>query len=216
MDRGKGTGVLYYIRNYIQYHRRKDLESPGLEAICIETFIVKPILLCFVYRPPDSSAYSDSVFIVKLQEMLQLTTIENKETILAGDLNCKYLVPNDLKEIKDVLQINGFNQLIQSLTRKTKNTKTLIDVFATTDKTKISKILVHANSFSYHVMISQKLLEICTSKSFLRSQSYLEIFENTKKEAFRYELQNIDGAEVLLAENLTRVYMHAGIYSSKS
>ena len=43
--------------------------------------------------------------------MLQLTTIENKETTLAGDMNCNYLVPKDHKQSKDVLQINGFKQL---------------------------------------------------------------------------------------------------------
>eukprot|EP00794_Sanderia_malayensis_P020900 gene20900-22951_t len=187
------------IRNDIQYHRRRDLESPGLEAIFIEIFIVKSrsILLCFAYRPPDNSAYNDRNFAAKFQEMLELATSENKETILAGDLNCNYLVPNDHKEIKDALRIKGFKQLIQSPTRTTRKTKTLIDIIATMDKTKICNSIVHANSFSDHDLsgIVRKMHVRKFPSKIILSQD----FSNYNKQAFKEDLQNVDWAEVFQA-----------------
>ena len=132
-DRGKGHygggGVLYYICDDIHYHRRRDLESRGIEAIIIKIFIVKSksILQCFPFRPPNNSAYSDRNFNVKYHEMLELVVGKNIETILASDLNCNYLVPND-DEIRDGMLINGLKHLIHSPTMTTRKTKTLIDI----------------------------------------------------------------------------------------
>ena len=55
--RGSGGGICAYIRYDLSWHRRPDLESDKIEAIWIEIFIPKsrPILICFMYRPPDTS-----------------------------------------------------------------------------------------------------------------------------------------------------------------
>ena len=82
--------------------------------------------------------------------MIETATCENKEILLAGDLNCNYLVPNYHKEIKDIIRINGLKQLIELPTRITKRTKTLIDIIATTDKTRFLASIVFPNSFSDH------------------------------------------------------------------
>ena len=46
--------------------------------------------------------------------------------------------------------IDGLQQIIKSLTRITKTTKALIDIIATTDKTKIAAYIVHPNAISEH------------------------------------------------------------------
>ena len=60
--------------------------------------------------------------------MLSTTAIENKETIIAGDLNSNYLLPRDHADIKFSFSSNGFKQVINEPTRTTKNSKTLIEI----------------------------------------------------------------------------------------
>ena len=156
-DRDKGVygGVLCYIRDDINYQRRYDLEVAGIECIWIELLIFKSssILVCIAYKPPDSSKYIDKSFTTKFQDMISTTIVENKETIISGDLNCDYLVPRDHIEIKDIIKINGFKQLITKPTRITNTSRTLIDIIATTDSTKVVNSIVYANSLSDHDLV---------------------------------------------------------------
>ena len=57
-------GVICFIRSDVNYERKKNLEIKGIEAIWIEVSFTKanPILICFMYRPPDSSEYLDKIF----------------------------------------------------------------------------------------------------------------------------------------------------------
>ena len=50
--------------------------------------------------------------------MLSTSVNQNKETIIASDLNCNYLVANDHKDIKDIIKINGLKQVIKTPSRK--------------------------------------------------------------------------------------------------
>eukprot|EP00112_Aurelia_sp_Birch-Aquarium-sp1_P013739 Seg293.1 transcript_id=Seg293.1/GoldUCD/mRNA.D3Y31 product="hypothetical protein" protein_id=Seg293.1/GoldUCD/D3Y31 len=200
-DREKGEygGVSCFIRSDIKYRRRRDLEIAGLEAIWIEIFVVRSrsILVCFSYKPPDSSDYIDKNFTAKFRDMIETATSENKETLLAGDLNCNYLVPNDHKEIKDIIRINGLKQVIELPTRITKTTKTLIDIIATTDKRKILSSIVFPNSFSDHdftgIVRRMHVEKLKPRKILTRDYSTYD------KEAFKNELQSIDWMDVLLA-----------------
>ena len=63
-----------------------------------------------------------------LQDMLSTGVCEDKETIL----NVDYLRQQNNKEIKRIINVNGFKQIIKAPTRITKDSKTLIDVIATT------------------------------------------------------------------------------------
>ena len=60
----KGGGVLDYIRKPIPYIRRHALEIDTVETICIELRIqgYTPLVLTFVYRPPDSKVVRLSNF----------------------------------------------------------------------------------------------------------------------------------------------------------
>ena len=70
--------------------------------------------------------------------MLDVRVIENKKMIIAGDLNCKYLI-NNQRKIKDAIKLNGLKQLVDQPTRITITSKTLIEVIATTHPNKIEK-----------------------------------------------------------------------------
>ena len=73
-DRAKsfGGGVGCYIQEDINWKRRSDLEKPSVEALWIEIFFQKSnsILLCIIYRPPDSSKHVDANFENNFEEMI--------------------------------------------------------------------------------------------------------------------------------------------------
>jgi exonuclease III len=124
-DRSNGPhgGVCIYIRDDISYQRRTDLETEELELLWIEICIPnsKSFLLCSAYRPPDSSKYICKNFSDRFDDVLSTVSAENKESFIAGDLNCDYKVSNDHIDIKDLINSYGFHQLIKSPTRTTIN-----------------------------------------------------------------------------------------------
>ena len=137
-DHAKGTwgGVGCYIRNDIRWQRREDLEQKCIEAMWIEILVKnsKSFLVCIIYRPPNSSKYLDQNFEEKFDDMITTAMAKNKETIIAGDMNCNYLDQFNHKAIKNTLKLNGFKQVINEATRMTIKTSTLIDVIITTDE----------------------------------------------------------------------------------
>ena len=90
----------------------------------------KPLLIATWYRPPNSSIELFSDF----EKFLQLVDDENKEIIITGDLNCNLLeetrsqVTSRLLDIMDIFQLQ---QHIQTPTRITPTTSSLIDVIIT-------------------------------------------------------------------------------------
>ena len=58
-----------YIRTDVSWHRRSDLENDKIDAIWLKISISesKPVLICFVYRPADTSEHLikdfDDVFL---------------------------------------------------------------------------------------------------------------------------------------------------------
>ena len=60
-----------------------------------------------IYRPPDGSKYLDKDFDLKLDDMPDSVMAEEKEVLLLGDLNCNYLVQNDHKDLKQIMQYKG-------------------------------------------------------------------------------------------------------------
>ena len=91
-DSGYG-GVLAWVSNEIVAKRRKDLELKDLEAMWLEIRVRNhKLLLCTVYRPPNSSPD----FWDMLQESIDLaraTTVNS--LVITGDLNSD---PNSLQE----------------------------------------------------------------------------------------------------------------------
>ena len=82
----------------------------------------KPFLIGILYRPPDSSNYSNTNFPTSLKEILQTASHENKEITIMRDVNCDYFVKDDHKEKKYIFTALGLKQL-----KKIANSSTLID-----------------------------------------------------------------------------------------
>ena len=135
-DRHRG-GDAMYIRNEIKCLHREDMET-DFELLTVEIDIqyVKPILATTIYRPPDSLVE----MFDKINGLLCKLESENKESIIAGDMNCNLTKDgdNDTKHIKHIYNSFGYTQLTENATRTTVNTMTLIDHLATTRPINIS------------------------------------------------------------------------------
>ena len=61
---GAGGGVIAFVLDDINFQRRTDLENQSIEAVWLELFVKysKSILVCFTYRPPNSSEHLNKNF----------------------------------------------------------------------------------------------------------------------------------------------------------
>jgi exonuclease III len=152
---GTGGGVAVYISNNIDWRRRVDLESDNLEILCIEIIVknAKNFLVSTAYRPPDSSNYHVDNFKDLFEYFLITANEAFKEVILLGDLNANYLDNKNSKELKSILLLNNYKQLIDSPTRITKDTSSLIDVILTTHSKNIASIVTAPLSLSDHDLV---------------------------------------------------------------
>ena len=151
---GLGGGVAVYISEQINWTRRYDLESE-LECIWLEIFPykTKSFLICSMYRPPDTSSYTHANFKNLFAGMLDLATANLKEVIVMGDLNVNYHRNEDNTEIKSIISVNGFKQIVKEATRTTENTATLIDIIITNNPSVIACTKVVPIAFSDHDLI---------------------------------------------------------------
>ena len=80
-----GGGILIYLREGLDYVRRKDLETSDVESIWIEVKMKRTnsFLVCSVYRPPSSTAEWSEIFSRQIEKSLAFTD----EIYLMGDFN---------------------------------------------------------------------------------------------------------------------------------
>ena len=79
---------------------------------------------------------------------------DSKEIIVTGDLNINFMKRTDHREIKHLLSLYGFKQLVQSATRSTENSHSLIDVIMSNHAEYIMVTNVIPTSFSDHDMVA--------------------------------------------------------------
>ena len=72
-----------------------------IERIEVFPFKAKSFLIGVIYRPPDTSKYLPTNFQNKFKELLNVVSLEQKETILTGDVNVNFL---DKKSNKDKIK----------------------------------------------------------------------------------------------------------------
>ena len=133
----RGGGVAAYVKNGIKFKTREDLNS-DIESISIELDIkhVKPIIVTIIYRPPHSLVE----WFDRAEKLVSETDSENKECILAGDMNCDMLKTrdNDTRHTKRIYGTYHFKRMITEVTRVTSDTRTLIDHIASNKSDRIS------------------------------------------------------------------------------
>ena len=93
---------------------------------------------------------------IHLENLLKKIDNENKEIYILGDLNCdliKLNPDNPTKKLLSLLEIYQLSQLIDTATRITMHSSTLIDHFITNEPDKISKFGVIHTGISDHSLI---------------------------------------------------------------
>ena len=188
----KGGGVGAYIKHGVPYKRRNDLEVDKVEIMWLEISFknTKPFLIGILYRPPDSSNYSNTNFPTSLKEILQTASHENKEITIMGDVNCDYFVKDDHKEVKHIFTAFGLKQLVTKPTRITENSSTLIDVVLTNTPENISQCDTLLSSLSDHEMIGFIRKKVVTKYAPKRITS--RNYKNYNPEIIQTEFNSVD------------------------
>ena len=121
----------------------------------------KPILIEIVYRPPDDSHFLDNA----PDAIDNSTNFENQEVYILGDFNINVSENSNLaKSYREICALHGLIQVIETPTRITGTSSTLIDHILTNSKLSITQHGVLEIALSDHYVI------YCTRK--IQKQKY--------------------------------------------
>ncbi len=149
-----GGGIIMYIRSEIPHFRREDLEQKQDydDIECVWAEIKYPnspgILVCAVYRAPD---YSLNMFMERFEPIMETAFMENKELIVLGDFNMDYTNGfDDHQGWKLFIESFSLYQMINTPTRVTEESATIIDHIYTTEPSNIAAVMVPVIGTSDH------------------------------------------------------------------
>ena len=128
----KHGGSSIYVKSSIEakdiYYFTTISEDKNFEMSVIELPECKLCIIC-IYRSPDGQF---EIFLNKLELVIQKLLMKKKSLLLCGDWNIDFLhEDNNQRELVDLLLRYNLVNTVQSPTRITKNTTTLIDVMIT-------------------------------------------------------------------------------------
>ena len=132
-DRNRnGGGVAMYIMTVIPYIIRRDLSQDILELLSIEVKKPKskPLFISTWYRPQSAKIE----LFQKFENFLKLIDNEDKDIIITEDLNCnliQHAQNHATSKLIDIIDIFQLQQHIQTPTRTTYNSSSLIDLVLT-------------------------------------------------------------------------------------
>ena len=189
---GQGGGVGLYIRDGIDFARRPDLENDETESLRVKIRLknTKPLIFGTIYKPPDSSKHLPKNFNFFLSKTLQSIDSEKRESIIMGDMNVNYLIENDHEVIKDIFTDNGFKQILNTPTRVTDQTSSLIDLIFVNNNQNISYKTVIPTGLSDHDLIAcvRKVNNVKYESETIRYRDY----KNYDVNVINNELLNIN------------------------
>ncbi len=187
--------------------RRTDLEQCDIESIWLEVTMPRSrgFLVGSYYRPPSSSKHNNSDFMNALSDTIEILATESKEVILIGDFNCDFSAvrssQSECKQLKCLFKTLNYTQIINSPTRITPESSTLIDLIATNNPQNLSTSGVLSSSLSDHE------LTFCVRKlNWMRFPAEIKTFRNYanyNQEDFCAELFNVNWDDVLQPNDST-------------
>lgn len=196
---GIGGGVIVYIRDDLKWQRRFDLES-DIESIVVEIFVekYKSFIVCVMYRPPDSSLHGTKNFETCLNDFLTISSTEDKETLLLGDLNIDYNKRNDHKQLKDLFVIVGLKQLIIQFTRVMKKSKTIIDVIFTSHQNNVKETIVLPLGISDLTGVNRKI----NVNRYVPRRIKIRDYKNYNATRFKDDMKNSDWDSIIFKDTM--------------
>ena len=123
-----------YYGEHLQATHRRDLFINGLEAIWLQVkFPNTSALFSVMYRPPD-----DNDFFSLIEQSLEKAWLKSSCIILLGDFNCDFFTREDWNgnaaKLRSIFEMFNMENVIQTATRITLTSRTLIDLIVTTRK----------------------------------------------------------------------------------
>ena len=188
-NRSRGGGLCVIHRESIRVKPQRTAEYNSFECqllklVCTQNKTVDNITMATIYRPPTSAA--DGAFYDELSCLFDGLgdVIDGDRFVCCGDFNC---AGDDEASISPglltVLDAHGLQQLVQSPTRTTNHTRSLLDlVICSSSSTRVSQVAVQPS----HQVSDHDLVTWSTSAS-LRTKPQLVSFK------FR-TLKNVDWA----------------------
>lgn len=182
-----GGGVAVYILSRYNFIRRSDIETQDVESVWVEIKLKnqKPIIICTVYRPPDTNI---DQWITKFERELDIAYSGDSQIVVMGDLNINLNVPNDEKDkLCTCLGQYDMHQIIADCTRCTPHSETLIDHVWSTSPEKITEWKVPKYGLSDHFPTCAVI-----SSKWAASKDHMTIkyrsFKNFDSQSFTEEL----------------------------
>ena len=145
LDRGhgnrrkRGGGLITYVNEKHAVHcealEELDRTKSDIEAQWV--LICRPecrnVVVCNLYRPPTGNLFKALQY---LEECIKSVNLSKTNVFLLGDMNVNYRNKSspDYKKVHFFNQTNGFTQYINTTTRNTDKSKSLIDLAITNSK----------------------------------------------------------------------------------
>ncbi len=147
------------MKTSLNYLERKDLTRDNLEAVCVEIRkpSTAPFIVGTIYRPPSASVDS----FATIEQLVQTIDDENKEFYILGDLNANMLDTsnNATKNLNSIMELYQLSQTINTPTRVTTTSSSLLDVCLTPTPTRLitSQVIPIAISDHYMIFVVRKI-----------------------------------------------------------
>ena len=166
-DRDKyGGGLMVYVRSDICFKVVEDLPNLALDkraGFKTESIILKVKIgktwenLVGIYRPPTSAKVPKSTWTLELESIPEAITALPGNCLLVGDFNSDLhepdKAPQDGRTLLDLLDVYNLHNLIDSPTRTTKTSTSLLDLVITNNKSKITEFGVVHVQISDHSLV---------------------------------------------------------------
>ena len=188
-DRNRnGGGVCFYVKQSIDFKERNDIGN-GIESLWFSVkHKNKLVMFGTIYRPPNSTTdYYDNMF----NEIQRAKGICD-HLIIMGDFNYDYVNDKTLSKnpIFNIEMLFDMKQLIQEPTRKTVNTKSLLDVIITSDYELHENTTVIHTSMSDHDCVYSEYKLINNLKKQKHKQINYRDFKKFNVDSFLKELMD--------------------------
>ena len=159
-------------------------------------------IISSIYRLPCST---NEVF-KKIEELIKLIDDESKELYIFGDLNCNMLQLNlsTTKKLQEIMELYQLTQLIDSPTRITNSSQSLLDVVITSTPEKIiSSGVVHLGISDHSLIYAiRKLNRRVNTKA--QGHNFLEFrnFKNFDAARFLDDLHDVSWEDIRYKRNI--------------
>ena len=171
----KGGGVCLYIKSEIKYNKIN--VNTGIESVWISVREGKDLLaIGTIYRPPNS----ERNYFEKMLDEIQIIINKFQHVIILGDLNwnCTSNQNNTNNEIVQIESMFNLRQIVDSPTRVTLHTATLLDVILTSNYDKCINTSVIPISISDHYCVATEYILMNNNRN--KDQHMVVTYRNYK------------------------------------